>query len=411
MYRTRAKVKQLGLTDNMSVNKTKSGNVDQPSTRKKVELSPTWTDVANAELARASHAHSHPSGARPKTRSKGGGVLYDDNDDEDLYPDHSSEDEPQKVRAGSGRLLPTPKIKHNVKLSDDRGEETPYRSSRNYAEYPNPRPHTKPVAMPDTFHGKGKLTLSSWLVHFGIVSEINGWDDEQAAKYMALSLRSEALVAFTESIPGRTELTVAEIVEILKENFDRPDSVAMYRQRFAARKRRSGESLNVLRHDLVKLVQLAYPGASEEMVNNLARDQFILALESQHLRMQVRRGNPCTLEEALEMAIREEKLWKEEESQTSGKLYATVTATPTSTPSSEDATITAEGQRMQRMEAQIEQLTQLVKDLATTKGRRSNIQDLKCYHCKQLGHFRRDCPTWLAQQPPTPSPSAHNQGN
>lgn len=73
MYRTRARVKQLGVMDNMSANKTKSGNVDRPSTHKKVELSPTWTDVANAELARASHAHSHPSGARPKTLSKGGG--------------------------------------------------------------------------------------------------------------------------------------------------------------------------------------------------------------------------------------------------------------------------------------------------------------------------------------------------
>ena len=64
--------------------------------------------------------------------------------------------------------------------------------------------------MPDTFHGKGKLTLSSWLVHFGIGAEINGWDEKQTATYMALSLRDEALVAFMESIPGRTELTATK---------------------------------------------------------------------------------------------------------------------------------------------------------------------------------------------------------
>ena len=73
----------------------------------------------------------------------------------------------------------------------------------------------------------------------------SNWDEEQVAKYMALSLRDEALVAFMESIPGRTEQTVSEIAEILKENFDWPDSVAMYRQRFAVRKRRSAETLGV----------------------------------------------------------------------------------------------------------------------------------------------------------------------
>ena len=35
--------------------------------------------------------------------------------------------------------------------------------------------------------------MSSWLVYFEIVSEINCWDEEEAAKYMALSEHQDDL--------------------------------------------------------------------------------------------------------------------------------------------------------------------------------------------------------------------------
>ena len=100
---------------------------------------------------------------------------------------------------------------------------------------------------------------------------------------IAMSLRDEALTVLTESLGGCTELSSAEIRWILKENFDRPESISTYCQKFQARQRKPGETLTALRHELVKLAREAYPEASEGMIDYLAKDQIITALESQHL--------------------------------------------------------------------------------------------------------------------------------
>ena len=269
----------------------------------------------------------------------------------------------------------------------------------------------KPIAMPATYHGKGKLSLDSWLVHFAIVAEINAWNDDEQAKYMSLSLRDEALTALTESLPGRDQLVVCEIVEVLRENFDRPDSISTYRQKFQARRRKTGESLTALRYDVVKMGRQAYPDASAAMVDDLAKDQFITALESQHLRMQVRRGNPLTLEAAHRTAVEEEKLWKEEESQFSLRRNATITFSQS--PETRETEARETDDRLQKMELQLQQLTQLVQELATTptpsprppySNRRNKNNNGACFQCGQFGHWRNQCTV-------SPDTVSKNQGN
>ena len=259
---------------------------------------------------------------------------------------------------------------------------------------------------------RGKISLESWLMHFDVVSGINGFNPEEEAKYMAMSLRDEALTVLTESLGGCTELSSAEIRRILKENFDRPESISTYRQKFQARRRKPGETLTALRHELVKLAREAYPEASEGMIDDLAKDQFITALESQHLRMQVRRGSPMSLEEAFRIATEEEKLWKEEESQFSLRRNTSSVFTERFEQDQSD--------RIEKMEQQIDLLTQLVKDLSTSRnsgsgsgqryqgGNRRQFQKPRgcCFQCGERGHYISSCPTLNP-----PSKSSEDQEN
>lgn len=428
---TRAGANRLLLEDEMS-NKEKSGEQKTKSSTgiKRARLSPTWTEV---EAGRQLKDHGPPpislsTGARPKTIVRPKDIrpvsldLGTDSEGENVISSPYSFPKLSKLGAVGGKEIsssgrrhlpkfPPHDIDRPVKDKDKGGRRYRYEAASQDLRLNSGslRPkNAKPIAMPDFYHGRGKVTLDSWMVHFAIVAEINGWEEEEQAKYMALSLRDEALTAFTESLSGNGLPSVDEIVEILRENFDRPDSIATNRQKFQSRRRNTGESLTVLRHHLIKLAREAYPQATPVMIDDLVKDQFIVALDSQHLRMQVRREKPRNLEEAFKIATEEEKLWKEEESQFTHRRNSLVTAT--------EEPNDPERSRIQRLEAQVQQLTQLVKELATnipSRNQRENFQpnrkprgnfqsNVKCYGCGRVGHYKRDCP-----KPASTSPFAY----
>lgn len=429
MYLTRGKAKKLSLANKMAESKTEE--TGQPSER--VKLSPTWTEGSEGQqlIRHTLNPHTHPLGARPKSKKSIHASplplnLGSDTDNEvnEKGKVHKLDPDAKLSRLGAvggkrfmsrkssdKRLLPDVPPDSSVRKKDSSGrqhrDEAVGRDQR-FRSSGLPRPNiSKPVVMPDLFHGKGKVTLTSWLVHFEIVSEINDWQEEDQAKYMAMSLRDEALTALTESLSGDGLPSVEEIVEILKDNFDRPDTVSTYRQKFQARRRKPGESLTVLRHDLLRMARQAYPHASMAMIDDLAKEQFIVALDSQHLRMQVRREGPETLEVAYQVAFEEEKLWKEEESQFARRRNFSISAP-------EETSSKPEDDRVQQLEAQVQQLTQLVKELATkpptrNRNRRGKPRsEIQCYGCGEYGHYRNECPKLPSsvQSMPTQHPSS-----
>jgi len=146
------------------------------------------------------------------------------------------------------------------------------------------------------------------------------------------------------------------------------------------------------------------------MLDDLARGQFVTALDSLHLRMRVRREDPTSLDEAYKLAVAEEKLWKEEEAQFPVKLHAAVSSTMETTdvgaPTSTSEKV--ESDRLQKLEQQVEKLTQLVVQLTTQQNTAANstgptkpVRETparkkpprgNCWECGQFGHYQYRCP-------------------
>jgi hypothetical protein len=61
--------------------------------------------------------------------------------------------------------------------------------------------------------------------------------------------------------------------------------------------------LPALAEEVERLTRLAYPGAGEEMITTLARDQFIDALHDDDTKLRIRQLRPQTLQRTLEIAL------------------------------------------------------------------------------------------------------------
>ena len=55
--------------------------------------------------------------------------------------------------------------------------------------------------------------------------------------------------------------------------------------------------------DVERTARLAYPDASEPMIETLAKDQFIDALHDEDMRLKLRQSRPETLRRAVETAL------------------------------------------------------------------------------------------------------------
>jgi len=109
--------------------------------------------------------------------------------------------------------------------------------------------------------------------------------------------------------------------------------------RLKARSRRREETLAELAEDVERLARLAYPEATEAMVEVLAKDQFVDALQDEDMRLRIRQNKPAMLRDALRLALELEsyqlasrqrpKLVRE--THLEGSLYQQQTTTPGAT--------------------------------------------------------------------------------
>ena len=70
-----------------------------------------------------------------------------------------------------------------------------------------------------------------------------------------------------------------------------------------SRTRKSDESLQELAGDVERLARLAYPDATDDMLDIIVRDQFLDAFRNEDLRLRVRQSRPASANEALERAL------------------------------------------------------------------------------------------------------------
>jgi len=81
-----------------------------------------------------------------------------------------------------------------------------------------------------------------------------------------------------------------------------------FRAELQSRRRRKGESLQSVYNDVRRLLALSFPGYSGEACEVLGRDAFLTALGDQSLRVRVLDQQPTTLDDALAIACRIDRI-------------------------------------------------------------------------------------------------------
>ena len=94
----------------------------------------------------------------------------------------------------------------------------------------------------------------------------------------------------------------ADLVHKLKKRYSSKGVEGQYQIQLRCRRRKKGETIRELAHDVRRLLALAYPGKNSKIFEHLARDAFLSALDDPILELSIREKDPSTLEAAVKIA-------------------------------------------------------------------------------------------------------------
>jgi len=113
-----------------------------------------------------------------------------------------------------------------------------------------------------------------------------------------------------------TQVSLEGLERLLRKRFGSTDQAERFRTELRTRKRQPNETLQSLYNDICRLMSLAYPGPSSELVDVVGRDAFLEALGYSNLRVVcILDKFPLTMEEALRIALNLEALDRSREAE------------------------------------------------------------------------------------------------
>ena len=151
----------------------------------------------------------------------------------------------------------------------------------------------------------GSTCLKTFLAKFENCSDYYDWDNRERLYHLRASLEGPAGQVLWDA--GQ-QSSVEDVITLLKNRFGSLNEEERYRSELKARRRRRGESLQMVYQDIRRLMALAFPGQSGPLWDIMARDAFVETLADPALRLRVLEHDPKTLEQALKLATRLEAL-------------------------------------------------------------------------------------------------------
>lgn len=148
----------------------------------------------------------------------------------------------------------------------------------------------------------GLISLEAYLAQFEVIAEAQAWDDHEKAVQLVSSLKGQAVEVLSHlTMLQRT--SYESVKTALERRYGHQYQEEAFRARFRARIRTRGETLQHLAQDLEALVHRAYPGANENLIVVLLRDQFVDALQDYQLQVYVKQAHTTNLQQALARAL------------------------------------------------------------------------------------------------------------
>ena len=270
------------------------------------------------------------------------------------------------------------------------------------------RKFSKPVKNPADYDGT--LSLRDYLKHFERCSVVNGWNKDEAAVFLAASLRGEAQKVMNGMSDSDCR-NYGKIVDKLELRFGVEKQRELYQARLHNRRQQENESVQALAADIRSMSTLAYQDLSPDTQERFAVQHFIDAIKDQDDRLRLRRDKPSTMDEALSLACELEafRLLDGDWRRSSSKVRSVdeVGREPDLFRAQLDmlrSDIQMQQQRQETQQVALQELVQQIQQLSqtmslNTSGSQHPPNDSRysnrngpCWDCKEFGHYRRNCP-------------------
>lgn len=157
----------------------------------------------------------------------------------------------------------------------------------------------KPVKNPADYDGS--QSVRDYLRHFERCTVVNGWSKDEAAVFLAVSLRGEAQKVLTGMSDSDCR-NYAKIVDKLELRVGVEKQRELHQARLHNRRQQENESVQALAADIRSMSSLAYHDLSPDTQKRCAVQHFIDAIKDQEDRFRLRRDKPRTVDETLSLA-------------------------------------------------------------------------------------------------------------
>lgn len=159
-----------------------------------------------------------------------------------------------------------------------------------------------------SFDGSG--SFETFWAHFENCGAYNRWTEADKLAHLKAALTADAGQTLWDSDASATN-TLKKLEALLRSRYSGSRQADKFRMELRLRRRRAGESLSALHHDIRRLMALAHPTLQQEAREAIACDYFIDAMDDADFALKVRERAPPTLDEALRVALQLEAWTKD----------------------------------------------------------------------------------------------------
>lgn len=246
----------------------------------------------------------------------------------------------------------------------------------------------RPLVMPDVFSDSGSSVWAQYIQHFEACAELNEWDDCLKCKYLAILLKDQAANIFFD-LDDDVKKNWNVLKAALATRLDKSTSPEFAKSEFLSRSRKPDESVvdygNAIRH----LARNAYPKLTNEIRDELARDQFLRGLGGREMTIRVRQSKPSNLDEAITNALEYESICIDVANTSSGESTNVIAAATSKSERLEDMLtemlILLKNKSLQP-EVEMAENRRVQNQFSTQRGTKT------CWECGSSGHIRNKCP-------------------